>query len=392
MRRFSAIAVVLVFLTGVGAALAQTDEKTVTVEVSVAFDGTRADGHKRAKTEAMRMAVEEAAPMDLFSKTETRDFVLVMDRVMTRAGGFVTDFEVLEEGPLRRGEYFMKARVTVSQKAFATAWGEAQLMLEQVGRPRVMTLIGESIDGVGAIGWAVAGKIENRLLELGFTLVDKGQVEAIKEADLQEAALEQDVAKLVAIGRQTGAEIVLTGRAEAMFGGTQKTYGVMLHMFDANVDLRAIRTSTGQIISSESSHAARTSQTKQGARDALVFSADKLASQLIMSMFRKWVDDAQTGVEVRLVATVADFELLMDFEDVLEEMEGVSEVNERSYRGGIAEIDVKYLSPGGNPARALARQFRRVEDLQCKVTGVQQNRIDVTVTGEDEDEDEDDEW
>jgi len=397
MRRSREVCVVALLLLAASVGYAADDTKTVTVEVTVASERTQAETERSARKEAMRVAVEQAAPTDVFSKTETRDFVLVMDRVLTRAGGFVTEFEVLEQEPLRRGEYFMKARVTVSQKAFATEWGEAQLMLQQVGRPRMMTLVGESIDGVEAIGWAVAGKIENRLLELGFTLVDKAQVEAIKEADLQEAALEQDVAKLAAIGRQAGAEIILTGTAEAKFGGSQETYGVALQMFDANVDLRAIRTSTGQIIASESAHAVRGSPSRstQAGRDALIFAADKISTSLIVSTFRKWIDDLQTGVEVRIVATVEDedFDLLMDFEDALERIDGVSELNERSFRGGIAEIDVKYISPGGSPARALARQFRRIKNLECKITGVEQNRIDVTVSSGAADEDEDeDEW
>jgi len=371
---------VCLFVGSVGAQEGEIRVVTVTGEAAIVGTGDKAvkEAREAALAQALRNAIEQGGLIDVYSKSDVQDAELIYDRVIARSSGIVTDYRILDEQK-KRGVYYIEIRAKVSTKALTDTWGEAQMLLEQVGRPRMMVTIGENVDGETALNQAVQTTIENNLLELGFSLVNKEQVEAIKDLDLQEATVNQDLAALQAIGRRAGAEVIITGMAVARFGGEETVYGTTLYAYDANVDLKAIRTDTGQLLASEKAHAIKKYPTENAYWKALGEAGEKISTQLIKRMFRQWTDDIQSGSEVVLMVKGIDFLTLEDLEAALKDVEGVEEVQTRNFRNEVAEINVKYKSSGQSPARDLARKLARMKEVNLSVQGITGNRVDVIV-------------
>src|SRR5207244_4481131 len=62
------------------------------------LDGDRPAARQKAIDDALRRAVEMAAGTRVSSTTETKDFQIRMDRVLTHAHGFVRRYEIVNEG------------------------------------------------------------------------------------------------------------------------------------------------------------------------------------------------------------------------------------------------------------------------------------------------------
>src|SRR5207248_1648397 len=113
------------------------------------LDGDRPAARQKAIDDALRRAVEMAAGTRVSATTETKDFQLKMDQVLTHAQGFVRRYEIVREG----------MDGTVVQVAVRAFIGTAELdkdleamglLMARKGMPRTMVLIAEQNVGMAA--------------------------------------------------------------------------------------------------------------------------------------------------------------------------------------------------------------------------------------------------
>src|SRR4029434_10590880 len=101
--------------------------------------------HDGAIKDAQRRAIEQGGKNEIFSKSQTKDFALEYDVVLSRATGIVKDCKVIRETPPANGIVTVEIEAQVSKKLIDATWGEVAILLKQLGRPKIMVVFTEVI-------------------------------------------------------------------------------------------------------------------------------------------------------------------------------------------------------------------------------------------------------
>lgn len=279
-------------------AVAQED-----VEVTVTGQGISEDA---ARQDALRKALEQGGRTEIASRSEVSNFELVRDTIYARADGIVTDYKILEQGNAVGGVKYCKIRAKVSKSAIASTWGEVQNVLDQVGRPGIAIYIKERIDGVIQDSSILESRLEKRLLDAGFNVYAGDQLHAIAGKESADAASEENVAKVQAIAKDFGAQIFITGTAQANAAGVRDLYGQATAMYNGDGMIKMYYTDTAELLASESlanwRGGARGFHTisPQAGKKALENAGEELVTRCYESVMRRWSTRISSGGEIRL--------------------------------------------------------------------------------------------
>lgn len=151
------------------------------------------DDKEAATKDAMRAAVEQVVGTFLDSKTLVSQSVVVQDEIYSKAQGFVTNINVLEEGKSDYN-YFVRARVDVNTNPDSQLQDRLQMIM-LLGDPRIGVIVFKSDNGSNyEDGISVQGinydsvtekAINAKLLELGFShLADVNIVSKLRNSSL----------------------------------------------------------------------------------------------------------------------------------------------------------------------------------------------------------------
>ncbi|MCE5278084.1 MAG: hypothetical protein ABFD92_10005 [Planctomycetaceae bacterium] len=297
-RILAAIGIALVFI-------AAAPGQTVTpkgdnlVEVTVTGGGAT---EEEALADAMRKAVEHGAGQYISSHSEMKDFALVRDTVLSRSAGFLQSKKVLSKGELPDGTWQVKIAAVVSIKGIEDTWGVVTNLLAQVGRPKIMVFIRERIGGAAQDDSTVQTRIENLLLKSGFVLVDKEQLKEIDKKDIAAAAAEDSPARLQAVAKRFGAQIFISGVANATPGPTSTVGGLQLFPYQAESNIRCFRSDTGQLLASQPGPSTRGVDRvwRSAAAKALDAQAQIVAPKVVADVLQFWQDALAGRGEVQL--------------------------------------------------------------------------------------------
>lgn len=243
----------------------------------------KAEGYSRddALRQALRKALEQGAGVQIASYSRTEHFALVRDTIYSRAAGIVSDYRVLSESTGAGGTFEIEIEATVRPDAVARAWGEVQNVLDQIGRPKIMVWIDETIDGEPQSDSIVASRLEQMFGRSGFDLVERRAVEEIARREHQDALREQNAARLAALARDAGAHVLIRGSANANRAGHEMLYGqVPVAFYNCDVQARIYYTDTGRLLASES-----LPNTRAGVRSQKEFSPQAARTALVQATF-----------------------------------------------------------------------------------------------------------
>ncbi|MFW5839566.1 MAG: hypothetical protein ACOCZE_03210 [Planctomycetota bacterium] len=340
--------------------------KTVTVS------GSGMD-QQEAIHDAKRKAIEEAAGTYIYSQSKTEDFVLVKDTVLARSAGFVQSFEVLSSQTSFDGIVTIRAKAVVSVQGIKDLWGTVTMLLKDRGRPKIMVFIQERIAGQVQPSSTVQTRIEQQLLKSGFQLVDRNQIKAIDEKDLAVAISESDPAKAQAIAQRFGAQLFITGLANAASGGVKNLYGTEMYTYEAEANIRCYRSDTGQLLSSTPGTATRGVQRvwRSAAKQALDLQAQQITPKVVDDILRFWQDALEGRGEVQLKISNIGFKEYLDLKKALNTLRGVKDVRNANYSNKIAELSIET----DLTAEALAEKIVTEIDSKIEIEGLTQNVI-----------------
>ena len=236
--------------------------------------------------------------------------------------------------------------------------------------PRVMVAVDETIDDKDATARKVAGKIEKALLEKGYRIVDSKQFESVKARDL--AAV--DATKAKEIGRRYGAELIIAGGAQAMFGGEKEVYGIKTNEYTADGEIKLIFTDTGEILAVASASSKKSSQGKaQASSKSLEDIGDQLAADVIAKLEVKMKEMKEKPIIVELILQgINDATLSKIEQDLPGKISMIQKMKLRYMEGSSASYDVTLKGTLDD----LRKTFASMADYQ--VVGVSGNRIDVS--------------
>jgi len=338
------------------------------VEVKVTGAGMDKD---EAVRDAMRKAVERGAGQFIYSRSKTKDFVLVKDTVLARAAGFIQSHEIIKAAAMEDGTWEVTIKAVVSIKGIEDTWGVVTTMLREVGRPKIMVFITEKIRGNRVADSTVQTRIENVLLESGFLLVNKEQLKAIDKKDLQAAAAEDSPARLQAVAKRFGAQLFITGAANAAAGAIRKVAGITLHTYEAEANVRCYRSDTAQLLSSIPGAPTRGADRvwRSAAKKALDFQGRQIAPRVREDILRFWQDALSGRGEVQLHVEGVTFRQYTAMKKTLGTVKQIKGVTGK-YHNKVAEYSLQSEVNAETLAEKLLESIGSLE-----ITDVSQNVI-----------------
>ena len=338
------------------------------VEVTVTGAGMDKDAAIR---DAQRKAVERGAGTFIHSESQMSDFALVRDTVLARAAGFLQGYDVLSANEVEDGTWEVKIKALVSIQGVQDMWGTVKTLLQQMGRPKIMVFISEKIDGAVQEDSTVQTRIENLLLKSGFQLVNRKQINAIQQKDLEAAVAEDNPAKMQAIAKDFGAQLFISGSTNAAAGRSGQTYGVTMHRYTADGDIKCYRSDTGQLLASQNgtSYMPDKDSARNAAKRAIAALGDDLAPKVQMDILNFWSEVLQGRGELILEVDGVSFKQYASLKKDLAEVPGVKDVT-ASFSNGIAKCSVQSDVRAETLAETLLEAMPSLE-----ITDVSQNVI-----------------
>lgn len=359
-------------------ASAQIAEKVIEAEGAAAVRNQTPDGLLRAKDEAtnraMRSAVEQGVGSLVDSETMVQNFQLLDDSIYSQVKGYVKSYEVVSDNQGQGGIYRIRVRAVVALAQLTKDLEALNIVREKKNNPRVMVLFNEIVDGVQQQGNLTASAMERKFQQLNFPVIDKAQMQAIKERDAAIAYANPD--KAVALGRRFGAEVVIVGDATSDLIDSNVAYGVSVFAYEARLTAKAIKVDTGQVLTTTSMNSGRVDGGGRfpTAKKAIEEGAAKMAKALSTEIVEKWRSEVFNTVSVQIIAENANNTRRKGFKKELKRLRGVQSVNERSFLNKILILDVDI---DGSMWKGFEEVLEALNGVGVEITGKTQNRINV---------------
>ncbi len=389
MDRTHTLALVLAALAAGAAARADDEAKATDAEGQAAVVGDDLLAAKaQAKDDALRSCVQQVATTVVTAATETDQAQLLSDRIYAHSEGYVRKFQIVSEG--RDGNTWVtKVRCEVAEGKLDEDMMAFGIAYRRAGMPRVMTLIAEqSIDATRATGWWQGGGnaadlrvMENafmdRMERSGFTFVDADVLAG--KVKLEAVGADPNLQQAREIGKLSGADVVVIGRAIAKPLGEMKIDNGTFYSAVANVSARAVRSDTGEVLAAVefTGTAGRGFEQATAGRNALGDAGRQLARDLFSKIGKVWAKEQSGARRVSMtVKGVDDYARLAAFKTAISNgVRGVKDVQERSMEEGRAELDVMVAGTSQSLATDLAT--RKFQGFKVKVKKVTQGTVEV---------------
>jgi hypothetical protein len=273
------------------------------VETIVTGKGITQD---EACRDALREALMQGGRTEISSHSNVVNYELIRDTIYAKSEGIVTDYTILEQGVMAGGVMFCKIHARVSESAIASEWGTLQNVLDQVGNPKVAVYILERIDGVAQDSSILESKIEERLLAAGFKMLAGEQLRLIREKEPADALAEDNIAKVRAIAKTFGAQVFITGNANANSAGISTLADQPTAMYNCDAMIKMYYTDTAQLLASESLPNVRGgarghyATSPQAGKKALANAGGDLVEKCYRTVMKQWARQISAGGEIVL--------------------------------------------------------------------------------------------
>jgi hypothetical protein len=331
----------------------------------VEAQGESISSKEDALRQAMRLAVEQAVGVFVHSETEVENFELKKDKILSRTQGYVTSYTLLKE---EKVDDVIKVviRATISLDKIKDDLLAMKILLDSMERPKVMILIKEQLlsadkttgSATDQMGMRIAEtEMSSLLVDKGFDLVDKAQLEAVKNLDQRRQALAGNTVAAKSLGLSLGAQYVILGKAVAQDSG-EAYPGTGLRSIQASLQAKVIQTQTGLILGSvvKNGVAAHISPLT-GATKALQEAVHKAVDQyLVDAITRSFQDYLNNGAPMKLQVTgVNSFRQYKQITSGIDDLDKVVSSKKEGWNkaGGLLVLDMRFKGSSEELAELL---------------------------------------
>ena len=333
--------------------------------------------------QAQRAAVELGIGTVMSSETVVKNSVLFSDNIYAKANGFVKTFTVTDkfQGPDGLWTITIDAVVTEILDEILKDEMAVQTLLNAMNRPKLIFMIREE----NLIDNTPTDFAETQLIKMfydkGFDVVDRQLVQAMKgESDFTQA-LAGDVTAAAKIAGMLGADIIVIGTAKISSGGVIKAGSYSMTSGQADVNGKIVRADTGEllaIVPQARGKKPHISPTTAGI-SAVTMAAEKLGSDIITQLIKKWSTQQANAVNVFLVVENVDFMAYMTLGNHLksQSIPGIQNAFEKGFNDGVAEFQILY--EGKSQDLAMALMQNQAQGVAIQVTGLSGNRISAQI-------------
>lgn len=299
--------------------------------------------HGAALSAAKRDAVEKGVGVVVASETLVKNFQVVDDRILSKANGFVKTFQELSSGQGPDGMWTVRISADVTDILDEVVKDQLalDLLLSWVRHPRFMIMIDETnIDD--RTSTVAATEIGRLLGQKGFDLVSPRQSEALRQRNVNLAAVQGDEIRAASIAAESGAEYLILGTATART--VPVPYATTRLSGQANITAKVIRADNAQIMAQETFHGRSTHIDAQTAGiAALKDAAADLSEYLLMETVKRWSLEQSNARLLTLKISGLTYQSRKQVSDFLKsEVEGVQSVDQRSFAGGVVTLAVQF--------------------------------------------------
>lgn len=347
---------VLLLLLGLAVTVQAQESAPVTVTgMAQIIDGNTLSAREAALRDAMRKAVETGLGTLLESRTVVENFELKKDEIFSRANGYVSSYEVLEEKK-QLDTYVMKVRAVVNQQKLGDDARALGLLLELVGKPKMMIMVDEYWWDQGlpkerqelVDDPASAARIAERFLARGFALVDAETVRKLRSGEMQGMDdLMNNGEAIVRIAQQAAAEY----GAEVLILGTCKAEPASLvggkYTATATFSAKIVDASTGALMGTKQYSQSGVGISPEQARaESGARAGDGVSQSLIDQVLQYWQDKSNNGMDyvIKLYNVDSFVQQGMKFINGLKGITGVTHAKKRTWDEKLhrLEIDLTY--------------------------------------------------
>ena len=385
------------------------DNQTVEAEGQAAIGQPgKVIARDKALEDALRRAVEQACGTLVSSETRVSNSVLISDKILSQAKGYVSKYDVLLEGE-DKGVVTVRIKAVVGTQKLSDDLAAIGVTLARKGMPRVALLIWEQrIDEVKPVAsWgmksetalkASAMKLDTRTSEAillkdwtkkGFHFIDsEALANNVKISGIISLDLTDEQAR--DIGNRAEADVVIYGRAISTKTADVKDLLQQDGIKAANsaqvgciatVTLRAINTDNGAVLAAgeESERRVDLSALSCG-QVGLVKATEKLSAQLQADVLAAWNRQLLQGNTVRLKISNVDSMKTWNAikTQITANVRGVKSVNHKPYKNGVADMDLVLTATADEVATQL--ENTKFANKKVKVTSMSTNLIEVELS------------
>ena len=334
---------------------------------------------------ALRNAVEQVIGTMVESEVLVRNYQTIEDKIYSYTKGFVEKYDVLSRS--QRGEtiYEVTIKAVVKKGNLKDNLQALGLLIARKGKPRLMVIIDEKNMDTHYYyyGWSIdmntsENEVMNVLLEMGFPFVDREASMRKLQKDMVVSALEGNEAAAQSIATQTGAEVLLIGKAvsKAASGGPSVLAQAGMVSCQATLNLRALRADDGTILATTGQQAAAAHIDQlTGGTQALQKAAKNAAEDISSKIVDRWQKDVYGGTTINLrLLNVETFSDLVKVKNMLPHyIRGVVNVYQRDYSQKTALFELEVKGSANSVAEEMA--LKDFSPYQIEVINVTQNTI-----------------
>jgi hypothetical protein len=390
MIRSLKVLVLLFCITAVTAALALAQEtRSVSAEGVAAIQGNAKDiARDQAIEDAQKRAVEQAIGILIDSQTQVENYQLISDRILSQTKGYITRYSIAKES-VDSGLLRVLINAEVSLGKLTDDLSGIGILLGQMHKPRTMIMIAEQNIGHEWYAWwwghqgqqMDMGVVENTVIDVftqkGFEFIDHDAAERNIKVSSAYKIQDLTVEQARTLGNQADAEVVIVGKAVSKLYGD---IGGGMKSAQADLSMRAIRTDTGQVLASATTHGAAVHITPETAgTDALKKAATTASEQMAEKILAVYAKEAGGTKSVNITISGLNKTQFVKFKDVLRnQVRGIKDLHERSFANNTAKISVD--AKGSSQSISDELLLKDFGTFAVEIVGSTANSLELKVT------------
>jgi hypothetical protein len=303
------------------------------------------------------------------SETEVENFELKKDKILSRSQGYVTSYTVLKEEKVA-DVIKVVIQATISLDKIKDDLLAMKILLDSMERPKVMILITEKLLSADKAGGKIAEsakddmemriaetEMSSLLVNKGFDLVDKAQMETVKNLDQRRQALAGNTVAAKSLGLSLGAQYVILGKAVAQDSG-EAYPGTGLRSIQASLQAKVIQTQTGLVLGSVvktgvAAHISPLTGATKALQEAVFKAVDQYLVNAITGSFQDYLNNgAPMKLHVTGVNSFGQYKQITSGIDALDKV--VSSKKEGwNKAGGLLVLDMRFKGTSEELAELL---------------------------------------
>jgi len=301
-----------------------------------AITGNVSTAKDAAVAQALRDAVEQAVGVYVLSETKVSNFQLLSDDIYTKATGFVSNWEIIEER--KQGNYYMvKLKVVVGLEPLTDELKKLGLLKNW----KIAVLLTSTLNdnpNLSPVNTAI-----NKIVEdTGFYVASAEIMTALEDPAVSHQVVKGNYINAVQILRDNHVDLLIVGKVS---GDTSckkdEAYGVPVEMCSINgrLDAYLVRSDTGETIISQSftTKSAGNGKEKVQAKvfEELGTEAGKFFTKQMLRI------PAAPLVNLILVASGADYKRLTQFKNKISNVSSLKRISESGFLKGKVTYNVE---------------------------------------------------